>query len=109
MESKTIKKRTISDSRSVPYLREARQTRLLKTLLMLAVIYTLYLAKSLLIPLFFSAFIALLLSPLVRVGRKILCSAVPVCVGTHGIAGSAFHLFGVRTGRTCRTVDALAA
>ena len=70
MESKTIKKRTISDSRSVPYLREARQTRLLKTLLMLAVIYTLYLAKSLLIPLFFSAFIALLLSPLVRIGRK---------------------------------------
>lgn len=56
--------------RSVPYLREARQTRLLKTLLILAVIYTLFLAQSLLVPLFFSAFVALLLSPLVALGRK---------------------------------------
>ncbi|WP_408640836.1 AI-2E family transporter [Salinimonas lutimaris] len=39
-------------------------------LVILAVIYTFYLAKSLLIPLFFSAFIALLLSPLVSIARK---------------------------------------
>ncbi len=50
--------------------KEAHSTRLLKLLVILAVIYTLYLAKSLLIPLFFSAFIALLLSPLVSVARK---------------------------------------
>lgn len=47
------------------------QTKVLKTLLLLAVIYTLYLAKSLLIPLFFSAFVALLLSPLVAIARRI--------------------------------------
>ncbi|MBD3585470.1 AI-2E family transporter [Salinimonas sp. HHU 13199] len=47
------------------------QTKVLKILLLLAVIYTLYLAKSLLIPLFFSAFVALLLSPLVAIARKI--------------------------------------
>ena len=58
------------NSRSIPYLREARQTRLLRTLLVLAIIYTLYLAKSLLIPLLFSALVALLLSPLVAVARK---------------------------------------
>lgn len=59
-----------SNPRSVPYLREARQTRLLRTLLVLAIIYTLYLAKSLLIPLLFSALLALLLSPLVAMARK---------------------------------------
>lgn len=66
-------KRTQQDTinpRTVPYLREARQTRLLRTLLILAVIYTLYLAKSLLIPLLFSALVALLLSPLVALARK---------------------------------------
>ena len=52
------------------YPKETYQTRLLKVLVTLAVVYTLYLAKSLLIPLFFSAFIALLLSPLVSVARK---------------------------------------
>ncbi|MCW8090433.1 AI-2E family transporter [Alteromonas ponticola] len=51
--------------------REARQTKLLKVFLVLSVIYTLYLAKTLFIPLVFSAFIALLLSPLVTVGRKL--------------------------------------
>ena len=51
--------------------KEGPQTKVLKTLLLLAVIYTLYLAKSLLIPLFFSAFVALLLSPLVAIARRI--------------------------------------
>ena len=50
----------------------AQQTRLLNTLVIFAVIYTLYLAKSLLIPLFFSAFVALLLSPLVAFAKKFL-------------------------------------
>jgi len=49
----------------------AQQTKLLHILTFLAVIYTLYLAKSLLIPLVFSAFIALLLSPLVALARKL--------------------------------------
>lgn len=53
------------------YPKIAKQTKLLNTLVIFAVIYTLYLAKSLLIPLFFSAFIALLLSPLVAVARKV--------------------------------------
>jgi len=53
------------------YPKIAKQTQLLNTLVIFAVIYTLYLAKSLLIPLFFSAFIALLLSPLVAVARKV--------------------------------------
>ena len=48
-----------------------QQTRLLNILVIFAVIYTLYLAKSLLIPLFFSAFVALLLSPLVAFARKL--------------------------------------
>ncbi|MCW8109474.1 AI-2E family transporter [Alteromonas ponticola] len=52
-------------------LREARQTQLLKVFLVMSVIYTLYLAKTLFIPLVFSAFVALLLSPLVALGRKI--------------------------------------
>ncbi|NMH60478.1 AI-2E family transporter [Alteromonas ponticola] len=52
-------------------LREARQTHLLKVFLVLSAIYTLYLAKTLFIPLVFSAFVALLLSPLVALGRKI--------------------------------------
>ena len=50
----------------------AQQTRLLNILVIFAVIYTLYLAKSLLVPLFFSAFVALLLSPLVAFARKLL-------------------------------------
>jgi predicted PurR-regulated permease PerM len=54
----------------IPPTKLTQQTRLLKALLALAIIYTLYLAKSLLIPLFFSAFIALLLSPLVTFARK---------------------------------------
>lgn len=49
----------------------AQQTRLLNILVIFAVIYTLYLAKSLLVPLFFSAFVALLLSPLVAFARKL--------------------------------------
>tara|TARA_Y100000994_G_scaffold224255_1_gene205783 strand:+ start:9404 stop:10567 length:1164 start_codon:yes stop_codon:yes gene_type:complete len=49
----------------------AQQTRLLNILVIFAVIYTLYLAKSLLVPLFFSAFVALLLSPLVAIARKL--------------------------------------
>lgn len=49
---------------------KATQTWLLKALLVLAIIYTLFLAKSLLIPLFFSAFVALLLSPLVTLAKK---------------------------------------
>ncbi len=56
---------------STPGSKRGPQTKVLKTLLLLAVIYTLYLAKSLLIPLFFSAFVALLLSPLVAIARKI--------------------------------------
>lgn len=48
----------------------AQQTRLLNTLVIFAIIYTLYLAKSLLIPLCFSAFVALLLSPLVAFAKK---------------------------------------
>lgn len=52
------------------YAKGVHQTRLLRMLVILAVIYTFYLAKSLLIPLFFSAFIALLLSPLVSIARK---------------------------------------
>ena len=52
------------------YPKIAKQTKLLNTLVIFAFIYTLYLAKSLLIPLFFSAFIALLLSPLVAIARK---------------------------------------
>ena len=59
----------MTDSKPDP--REVPQTKLLKTLLLLAVIYTLYLAKSLLIPLFFSAFVALLLSPLIAVAKKL--------------------------------------
>lgn len=53
------------------YPKIAKQTKLLNTLVIFAFIYTLYLAKSLLIPLFFSAFIALLLSPLVAIARKV--------------------------------------
>ncbi|AFV86743.1 AI-2E family transporter [Alteromonas mediterranea] len=53
------------------YPKIAKQTRLLNMLVVFAFIYTLYLAKSLLIPLFFSAFIALLLSPLVAFARKL--------------------------------------
>ena len=53
------------------YPKIAKQTRLLNMLVVFAFIYTLYLAKSLLIPLFFSAFIALLLSPLVALARKL--------------------------------------
>ena len=49
----------------------AKQTRLLNILVIFAVIYTLYLAKSLLVPLFFSGFVALLLSPLVAFARKL--------------------------------------
>ncbi len=49
----------------------AQQTRLLNILVIFAVIYTLYLAKSLLVPLFFSAFVALLLSPLVAFARRL--------------------------------------
>ena len=52
------------------YAKGVHQTRLLRILVIFAVIYTLYLAKSLLIPLFFSAFVALLLSPLVSIARK---------------------------------------
>ena len=52
------------------YPKIAKQTKLLNTLVIFAFVYTLYLAKSLLIPLFFSAFIALLLSPLVAIARK---------------------------------------
>lgn len=63
-----------SDQKNKPLkasdVREARQTRLLKTFLVLSVIYTLYLAKTLFIPLVFSALAALLLSPLVSVARK---------------------------------------
>ena len=58
------------DSILQPGVKESRHIRLLKTLVGLAIIYTLYLAKSLLIPLFFSALVALLLSPLVRVARR---------------------------------------
>ncbi|CAB9495215.1 AI-2E family transporter [Alteromonas macleodii] len=54
------------------YPKIAKQTKLLNTLVIFAFIYTMYLAKSLLIPLFFSAFIALLLSPLVAIARKVL-------------------------------------
>ena len=53
------------------YPKIAKQTKLLNTLVIFAFIYTMYLAKSLLIPLFFSAFIALLLSPLVAIARKL--------------------------------------
>ncbi|MBT3136195.1 AI-2E family transporter [Alteromonas sp. ALT199] len=53
------------------YPKIAKQTKLLNTLVIFAFIYTMYLAKSLLIPLFFSAFIALLLSPLVAIARKV--------------------------------------
>lgn len=53
------------------YPKIEKQTKLLNTLVIFAFIYTLYLAKSLLIPLFFSAFIALLLSPLVAIARKV--------------------------------------
>lgn len=52
------------------YPKIAKQTKLLNILVIFAFVYTLYLAKSLLIPLFFSAFIALLLSPLVAIARK---------------------------------------
>ncbi|OFC71938.1 AI-2E family transporter [Alteromonas confluentis] len=58
------------DSILQPGVKESRHIRLLKTLVGLAIIYTLYLAKSLLIPLFFSALVALLLSPLVRIARR---------------------------------------
>ena len=53
------------------YPKIAKQTKLLNTLVIFAFIYTMYLAKSLLIPLFFSAFIALLLSPLVAIAREV--------------------------------------
>ena len=53
------------------YPKIAKQTKLLNTLVIFAFVYTMYLAKSLLIPLFFSAFIALLLSPLVAIARKV--------------------------------------
>ncbi len=70
MDNTGIRKDSPHDSFLQPGKKETRQTRLLKTLVALAIIYTLYLAKSLLIPLFFSAMVALLLSPLVRLGRK---------------------------------------
>lgn len=66
--------KSVSEDNSRPKaasdMREARQTRLLKTFLVLSVIYTLYLAKTLFIPLVFSALAALLLSPLVSLARK---------------------------------------
>ncbi|GMM73223.1 AI-2E family transporter [Alteromonas gracilis] len=64
----TQTKRNKKYSGSFPKI--AQQTRLLNTLVIFAIIYTLYLAKSLLIPLFFSAFVALLLSPLVAFAKK---------------------------------------
>ncbi len=71
MTEKNTQQRSKYDRRkSVPYLREARQTRLLKTLLVMAIVYTLYLAQSLFIPLVFSALVALLLSPLIHIARK---------------------------------------
>ncbi len=70
MDNSGVRKRPPQDSILSPGTKESRQTRLMKTLVGLAIIYTLYLAKSLLIPLFFSAMVALLLSPLVRVARR---------------------------------------
>ncbi|PRO68013.1 AI-2E family transporter [Alteromonas gracilis] len=64
----TQTKRNKKYSGSFPKI--AQQTRLLNTLVIFAIIYTLYLAKSLLIPLCFSAFVALLLSPLVAFAKK---------------------------------------
>lgn len=59
-----------NEAQAVPLQTKNSQVWLLKALLLLAAIYTLFLAKSLLIPLFFSAFIALLLSPLVTLAKR---------------------------------------
>ncbi|GAC16348.1 AI-2E family transporter [Aliiglaciecola lipolytica] len=46
--------------------RDVKAVRLLKIVVGIAILYTLYFAQSIIIPLVFSAFVALLLSPLVR-------------------------------------------
>ncbi len=77
-------------------VREARQTRLLKILLVLSVIYTLYLAKTLFVPLVFSAFIALLLSPLVAIGRKFYIPRAISAVVLMAVLVAPFTLLGIQ-------------
>lgn len=75
---------------------DTRQTRLLKILLVLSVIYTLYLAKTLFVPLAFSAFIALLLSPLVTVARKFYIPRGVSAVLLIGLLVTPFTLLGIQ-------------
>ena len=76
-------------------LREARQTRLLKVFLVISVIYTLYLAKTLFIPLVFSAFVALLLSPLVTLGRRVYIPRTISAFVLIGLLVAPFSFLGV--------------
>lgn len=70
MDNETTGNQEQHEAQAIPVQTKNSQVWLLKALLVLAAIYTLFLAKSLLIPLFFSAFIALLLSPLVTLAKK---------------------------------------
>mgnify|MGYP000082525883 CR=1 FL=1 len=85
-----------ASSESIENVREARQTRLLKILLFMSVIYTLYLAKTLFVPLAFSAFIALLLSPLVAIARKFYIPRGVSAVVLIGLLVTPFTLLGIQ-------------
>ncbi len=89
-------------------LREARQTRLLKVFLLMSVIYTLYLAKTLFRPLVFSAFVALLLSPLVTLARKIYIPRTISAFVLIGLVVAPFSFLGAQLVKPAeRWMDAL--
>lgn len=70
MDTNTTRSENQPEAAEATIANKIGQAWLLKTLVLLAILYTLFLAKSLLIPLFFSAFVALLLSPLVTLAKK---------------------------------------
>ncbi|NVK54700.1 MAG: AI-2E family transporter [Alteromonadaceae bacterium] len=74
----------------------------------MSVIYTLYLAKTLFIPLVFSAFVALLLSPLVTLARKIYIPRTISAFVLIGLVVAPFSFLGVQLVKPAeRWMDAL--